>query len=218
MSSKEQKKLIDTENEAESVGGPSIFNTMCLNYMSYMGYGDVCKQFSEEISSSGETIPILERRTKIRSLIEQGEIDSVITEINDIDIEIIDKNYYVYYILMQHKAYEKASLIDFDSDSKYNQILDVLDYVKNELGQLVKDHEDLSPHLEDFLEYLVFNSSNIKIIEKRSQLADTLNRLILKKCGIEQNELEQIVKGILSEEQSLSKTNKFTDFKDIILD
>lgn len=222
MSSKDQKKIIDTENECESVGGPSIYNTMCLNYMSYMGYGDVCDHFSKETNSPIEPVPILERRSKIRKMIEEGQIDEVFSELNDINIELIDKDYYMYYILMQHKAYEKAYLIhanaDIDLDTRQNLILEVLEYFKNELSQVVEEHPDLLPQLEDFLEYLIFNISNIKIEDKRSELADTINRIILNKCNMGENQLEKIIDGILLEENNLSKTNKFKEFKDIILD
>ncbi|EOB12771.1 hypothetical protein NBO_367g0002 [Nosema bombycis CQ1] len=212
-----QNNIKDIENESDSVGSNSVYNEMVLNFISNLGYKDISSLFSEENQIKNESSPMLERRFKIREIIEKGDINNVITELNDINVELIDENYYLYYLLIQHKAYEKAnklhSIKNLDDKSKSKMILKVIDYLKEEVNMIIEKYDELHGLLEDFLEYLIFNSSNIKIENKRKELGDIINKMILEKYSLGESELERVVKGIVSEESTLSKTNKFIEFK-----
>ncbi|KAK6089467.1 hypothetical protein P3W45_001604 [Vairimorpha bombi] len=197
--------------EINSIGSPSVYNTMVLKYFIHMGYYTLYTQFCSDLGIFCKVDPLFMRRSKIRDFIESGKIDQGISELNDMDIGLIKDNKDIYTAVIIHKGYEMASL----TKNNEEEIIKVIEYVRSNLNEVAAEYEE---DIETFLEYLIFNCEEMGIDEKRIDTADRINRLILEAYNVEENDLEKIIEGIVLEENELSKTNKFTEFKKMILD
>ncbi|WUR05117.1 glucose-induced degradation protein 8 like protein [Vairimorpha necatrix] len=191
--------------EVESLGNLSKYNSLIFDYFMHMGYGNLCINYAKDLDMDFTFPPLFLLRSKIRDLIESGNIEKAIEELNELDISIY-RNKEVYVNITCHKAYE----LKFIKDE-----VEVIQFLREALGELALEYEK---EVEDFLEYLIFNSTNVDIQEKRVELADNVNYFILENISAKENELEKIIKGIVLEENVLSKKNKFTDFKERILE
>lgn len=191
--------------EIDSLDSLSKYNKLILDYFIYMGYGDLCYDFSKDLNLEFKKHPLFMRRAKIRTLIEDGEIEKAIEELDNLDINIYRiKEVFVNFTI--HKVYELKHI---------KEEVDLIIYLRETLGELALDYEE---KVAEILEYIIFNSKNIEIQDKRIELADCINFFILERFNLLDNELEKVIKGILSEENILSQKNKFVEFKERILE
>ncbi|KAG5859544.1 hypothetical protein KMI_06g10690 [Encephalitozoon hellem] len=194
-------------------------NKLVLDYLVYEGLGNVAAEFANDVGMPFVMSSFLSHRTRIRSAIEEGNIDVAISRINDLNSEIIDGSIELYYFLMEQKACEQAQAIRNDGASMEEQKLfilleEVLEFVRSELSLIVEENPSLGPHFEDFLEFVVFNSRKEAVVERRRRLAEYVNRCILEKYEVTENELKKVLGGIVSGEKLLTEKYKFPTFNE----
>jgi glucose-induced degradation protein 8 len=197
---------------------PHGLNKLVLEYLVHEGLGNIAAEFARNTGISHQKSSFLAQRTAIRNAIEKGDVDLAITRINDLNAEIIDSNVELYYFLMQHKACEQVYAVylqkEGQDDSRLYSILEeVLEFIRSEISGLVEENPHLTPHLEDLLEYIIFNSREVPIVERRRRLAEQINEAILEKYDVVENELKSILNGIIVGEKSLAAKYKFQTFK-----
>lgn len=209
-----------TEEWISKIGTePSDLNKLVLDYLAHEGLGNIAVEFAKNISIPFRASSFLEHRTYIRDAIENGNIDLAISRINDLNSEIIDSNIELYYFLMEHKACEQAQAIREENEnmgeSKTFLLLEeVLEFVRSELSTLVEENPVLTAHLEDLLEFIVFNSKKEAVVERRRRLAEYINECILEKYDVVENELKKILNGIVAGEKLLTVKYKFPTFNE----
>lgn len=197
---------------------PSDLNKLVLDYLAYEGLGNIAVEFARNTSIPFIMCSFLEHRTQIRDAIESGNIDLAITRMNDLNSEIVDSNIEIYYFLMEHKACEQAQAIREENenvDSKTFLLLEeVLEFVRSELSALVEENPALTTHLEDLLEFIVFNSRKEAVVERRRRLAEYINECILERYDVAENELKKVLNGIVGGEKLLTTKYKFPTFNE----
>jgi glucose-induced degradation protein 8 len=221
QSSNNKPKPYEVKREewlASVMADPQGLNRLVLDYLVHEGLGNIAAEFARNTNTAYQKSPFLMQRTAIRSAIEKGDVDLAIMRINDLNAEIIDSNVELYYFLMQHKACEQAYAIYLQRDSQedtklYNMLEEILEFIRSEVSALVEENPHLTPHLEDLLEYVIFNSKEVSITERRRQLAEQINEAILDKYDVVENELKSILSGIIAGEKSLAAKYKFQTFK-----
>nr|AGE95580.1 hypothetical protein ECU02_1010 [Encephalitozoon cuniculi] len=201
-----------------SVKVPDL-NGLVLDYLMHEGLGDVAAEFAKDVEIPFATSSFLDHRSRIRGAIEEGNIDMAISKINDLNSEIIDSNIELYYFLMEQKACEQAQATRGDSENMDGQkvfvlLEEVLEFVRSELSSIVEENPSLGQHFEDLLEFVVFNSKKEAVVERRRRLAEYVNRCILEKYEVTENELKKILNGIVSGEKSLTEKYKFPTFNE----
>ncbi|AFN82567.1 hypothetical protein EROM_020920 [Encephalitozoon romaleae SJ-2008] len=194
-------------------------NRLVLDYLVHEGLGDVATEFAKDVGIPFTVSSFLNHRTRIRNAIEEGNIDMAISRINDLNSEIIDSNIELYYFIMEQKACEQAQAIRNDSESIGEQkvfvlLEEVLEFVRSELSSIVEENPSLGLHFEDFLEFVVFNSRKEAVVERRRRLAGYVNRCILEKYEVTENELKRVLSGIVEGEKLLTEKYKFPTFNE----
>jgi hypothetical protein len=213
------RSITDTEWQAtwKDISLPHM-NVLVMDYLYHEGYAEIAECFAKEVNLQANTTPLLQDRSSIRKCIEIGDIDGAISKINDLNTEILDNNIELYYFLLQHKAmelvsstYEKKEGVENESALDDAILDDALKFIQDKLTGIVEAYPALLTHLEDLLEYLVFNNGEC-IYARRRRLASFVNKAILSNYGDSTNELREIVQGIVCGEKKLSKRFKFPSF------
>ncbi|KAH9411945.1 hypothetical protein HK407_02g03910 [Ordospora pajunii] len=192
-------------------------NELVLEYLDCEGMGDVAVEFANDVGISFAKSSSLSQRTEIRNEIESGDIDTAISRINDINPEIIDRNTNMYYFLMEHKACElsvqikNACVADATNDA-VPLLEEVIEFIRSELYDLAIGDLCLMAHLEDLLEFVIFDSEESGISKRRKKLAAYVNRQILEIHGAEESKLRSMLAVMVSAEKSLTETHKFPTF------
>lgn len=194
-------------------------NKLVLDYLNYEGLGDIALKFAENVSLNFNKSKFLDQRTEIRKTIEMGDIDKAITLINDLDSEIIDCNVDLYYFLLQQKALEKSHI--FRSKNLmpthldyYTNLEEILEFVRLEITGIVDENSHLLVHLENLLEFIIFNSKDESIFVKRRQVAEYVNKTILDKYDVIENELIVLINEMLITEKNLISKSKCNTFNE----
>ncbi|ADM11094.1 uncharacterized protein Eint_020960 [Encephalitozoon intestinalis ATCC 50506] len=194
-------------------------NSLVLDYLVHEGLGDIAAEFARDVGLPFTASSFLSHRTRIRDAIEEGDIKKAISRINDLNTEIIDGNIELYYFLMEQKACEQAQAIRSEGESTEEQkvfilLEEVLEFIRSELSPIVEENPALGPHFEDLLEFVVFNSRKEAVVERRRRLAEYINRNILEKYEVTENELKKVLDGIVKGERLLTEKYKFPTFNE----
>ncbi|TBU16912.1 hypothetical protein CWI40_020980 [Ordospora colligata] len=192
-------------------------NELVLEYLDNEGMEDVAVEFANDLGISFTKSLYLSQRTEIRNKIESGDIDAAISRINDINPEIIDRNTKMYYFLMEHKACElsmqiKSKCLENGINDTAPLLEEVIEFIRSELYDMALGDPLLMTHLEDLLEFVIFNDQESAIVSKRRNLATYVNQQILESHGSEENKLIKMLSVIVSAEKSLKETHKFPTF------
>ncbi|KAM0687478.1 Glucose-induced degradation complex subunit [Conglomerata obtusa] len=191
---------------------PVDTDSLALNYLIYEGYATEASAFAKEKNLKYEPDPKIAERAKIKQTIERGDIDLAISLINDFNIELLDKNTIVYYYLIEQKAAEM--MFEAHLDGYEDKLEDILFYVKEELLGFVKDNPVLTSSFEKLLEYMVFDNEDI--MDRRKKVSIFVNQVIMQNDGVVNNELKEIVNGIIAGEKKLSEKYQFPILEDYL--
>lgn len=197
----------------------SDLNKLVLDYLVHEGLGHIAAEFARDVGMPFNTSSFLDHRTGIRRAIEEGNIDVAMSRINDLNSEIVDSSIELYYFLMQQKACEQAQAIReengaMDEQKVFILLEEVLEFVRSELSSLVEENPSLESHFEDLLEFVVFNSKKEAVVERRRGLAEYVNKCILEKYEVAENDLKRVLHGIVSGERLLTEKHKFPTFNE----
>lgn len=187
-------------------------DNLILDYFLHKGYLKLVEEYAKDLNVIVEVEPLIVRRAQIRQFIEIGNIKSCIDKINELDSNLMKSNLDLKFNLILHEGYERAYSMHKNKTDD-DKIIEIIVYLRENINNIPSQHFN---ELEILLEYLIFNSDNFVIENKREDLADKINTLILENYDIKENKLESVIKRIVTEEIALSQKNKFTEFKNMI--
>lgn len=177
-------------------------NTLILNYFIYEGLYDLAHTFSLEKDLPFPPNKFLIIRHNLRTLFLDGRIDDAINTLNEIDSNILDSDTFIYYFLNEHKAFE---MIEREDD-----IETVIEFIENEIVPIVEREKMLLCYLEDLMENFVFR--NIKIDEKRQEIANYVNKKLMQERD-EECMLKTWVREVVEGEKNLDEKYVFPKFE-----
>lgn len=165
---------------------------LILDHLVFEGQLDTAKAFASQKCLPLEIDVFHTNRHKIRLLIEEGNIDSAISTLNDLHANFLDLNVFVYYQLLAQKVNE---MIYRKEDQEA-----IIKYMQDEIAPLIEDNNDLQKCLEDLMEYLVFGEGDIQA--KRNDVASYVNRVIMETNKME-DPLKKMVSDVVNGEKNL---------------
>ncbi|CAK9297045.1 unnamed protein product [Gordionus sp. m RMFG-2023] len=124
-------------------------NKLVMDYFIKEGFKDVAEKFEIESETQANiNLNKLDERVKIRKSIENGDIDSSITLINDKYPELLDDNRYLFFQLQQQQLIELI---------RQKRIEDALIFAQNNLAEYGEDNSEVLDQLEKTLALLAFD-------------------------------------------------------------
>ena len=152
-------------------------NKLVLNYLIIEGHKEAVEKFINETNTKVDfDYILLEKRQKIRNLIINGKIDSAVNEINDINIEILEKNPSLHFELQKQKLIEII---------KQNKIDESIYFAQNILFPITSNDPSLLSELEKIMSLLAFDDisnspfKEYQTHEQLKKLSSTVNLQIL---------------------------------------
>ena len=152
-------------------------NKLVLNYLIIEGHKEAVKKFLKETNLKCDYDEnLLEKRMIIRNLIINGKIDEAINEINNINIEILEKNPSIHFELQKQKLIEII---------KQNKIEESISFAQRTLYPITQNNEKLLNELEKIMSLLAFEDINqspfkeLGTVEKLKKLSSIVNLQIL---------------------------------------
>ena len=152
-------------------------NKLVLNYLIIEGYKDAVVKFIKETNLQCDYDEnLLDKRMKIRNLIINGKIDEAIDEINNINIEILEKNPAMHFELQKQKLIEII---------KQNKVEESIEFAQKTLYPITQSDQTLLSELEKIMSLLVFEDisqspfKELGTIEQLKKLSSTINLRIL---------------------------------------
>ena len=152
-------------------------NKLVLNYLIIEGHKEAVEKFLKETNLKCDYDEnLLEKRMIIRNLIINGKIDEAINEINNINIEILEKNPSIHFELQKQKLIEII---------KQNKIEESILFAQRTLYPITQNNEKLLNELEKIMSLLAFEDINqspfkeLGTVEQLKKLSSIVNLQIL---------------------------------------
>ncbi|KAL1116666.1 hypothetical protein AAG570_005138 [Ranatra chinensis] len=194
----------------------SDMDKLIMDYLVTEGFKDAAQKFQEE---SGLTPRIdlneMDNRIKIRSAIQNGNIQEATLLVNQLHPELLDNDRYLYFHLQQ------LHLIELIRDGKVEE---ALHFAQTQLSESGESDPSILNELERTLALLAFDDPSVSPfadllnMRHRQKVASELNTAILK-CEHQESvmpKLYSLVKLILWAEEELAKAKvKFPRMVDL---
>ncbi|KAI0660352.1 lish motif-containing protein [Cubamyces menziesii] len=140
-----ERRLHDVQVSKEDL------NRLVMDYLVIEGYKSAAEEFSKE---AGMESPVdfdsIENRMNIREALQRGDVGEAITQVNDLNPEILDTNPSLYFRLQQQK------LIEFIRQGK---VAEALRFAQEELAPRGEESPEFLTELERTMALLAFESS-----------------------------------------------------------
>eukprot|EP00761_Pharyngomonas_kirbyi_P013673 gb/GECH01013702.1/.p1 GENE.gb/GECH01013702.1/~~gb/GECH01013702.1/.p1 ORF type:complete len:226 (+),score=85.87 gb/GECH01013702.1/:1-678(+) len=183
-------------------------NKLVMNYLVIEGYKDAAEMFQEEASADpGIDLDSISDRMYVRTAVQNGDINSAIERVNDINPEILDRNARLYFHLQQQQ------LIELIRSGDINQ---AISFAREELAPRGEENPEFLEELEQTMALLAFedmSSSPVKDLldhSHRQKTASELNAAILASQCQEQNpKLPTLLKMLIWSQNKLDEKVKY---------
>ncbi|KAF8078716.1 CTLH/CRA C-terminal to lish motif domain-containing protein [Lyophyllum atratum] len=122
-----------------------------MDYLVIEGYKSAAEEFSQEADLAPPVdFESIESRMNIREALQRGDIEEAITQVNDLNPEILDTNPALYFHLQQQKLIEYI---------RQGRIADALQFAQSELAPRGEESPEFLSELERTMALLAFESS-----------------------------------------------------------
>ncbi|KAK7956667.1 uncharacterized protein PG986_005889 [Apiospora aurea] len=175
----------DFTRQVEEVQVPKDdINALILDYLTMAGYSNAAKKFSKEarLKPQQDHASIVARQ-QIQRSIHQGNVQTAIEALNDLDPEILDTDESLHFALLRLQLVE---LIRTCHAAPGGDIQPALDFATEQLGPRAPTNEKFMRDLEETMSLLVFKHDtldpSIAVLLKpdlRRDVADKVNKAIL---------------------------------------
>lgn len=183
-------------------------NLLVLDYFIYEGLINLAQTFATEKNLEYLPDHFLLKRSELRSLFLEGEIDAAMQKLNEMDSNFVDTNLFLYYFLMEHKALE---MMHSAYENNFEEEIDnILEYLQKEIQCIVEENNELLPYLEDLIGHFIFN--NINIGEKRKEIANYVNMKLMEERS-ESCRLKDLVREVVNGESTIGERYVFPTFE-----
>ncbi|KAL8577722.1 Glucose-induced degradation protein 8-B [Nucella lapillus] len=176
-------------------------NKLIMNYLVTEGFKEAAEKFRQE---AGVTPPIeldaLDDRIRLRSLVQNGQIQEAIDVVIALYPELLDKHRYLYFRLQQQKLIELI---------RNKDLSEALNYAQTHLAERVEENPDVLTELEKTLALLAFENpenspfGELLHISQRHKVASELNAAVLEVDATP--ELASLLKLLLWGQDELDK-------------
>ncbi|KAK6224156.1 hypothetical protein LQW54_000304 [Pestalotiopsis sp. IQ-011] len=173
--------------QVEGVKAPkSDINALILDYLTLAGYPNAAKKFSAEANLPPQQDDLtIERRQRIQSAIHRGDIAEAISDLNEMDPEILDADNALHFALLRLQLVE---LIRQCNASPGRDINPALEFATTQLGPRAPTNPQFLEDLEKTMALVVFSHDSLDPSlaallqpELRRQVADMVNKAILER-------------------------------------
>lgn len=152
-------------------------NKLVLNYLIIEGYKDAVQKFIKETGIKYDyDADLLNKRMQIRMLIVSGKIDDAINEINNINVEILEKNPSIHFELQKQKLIEII---------KANNIEEAISFAQKTLYPITQNNDQLLSELEKIMSLLAYEDisqspfKELGTVDQLKKLSSGINLEIL---------------------------------------
>ncbi|KAH3890242.1 hypothetical protein DPMN_014315 [Dreissena polymorpha] len=181
--------------------GRAEMNKLIMNYLVTEGFKESAEKFRLE-SGIQPSIDLneLDDRIKIREEIQNGNIESAITMVNNLHPELLDNDRYLYFHLQQQH------LIELIRDGRVEA---ALDYAQTHLAERGEENPSILSELERTLALLAFEEpekspfGDLLLLCQRQKVASELNAAILETDATPK--LANLLKLLLWSQEELDK-------------
>lgn len=190
----------------------SQMNQLIMNYLVTEGFKEAAEKFRVEARIEPPMeLDLLDDRIRLRSLVQNGQIQEAINLVNNLYPELLDKYRYLYFRLQQQKLIELIREKDVEG---------ALSYAQQHLVERVEENPDVLTELEKTLALLAFENpenspfGELLHISQRQKVASELNAAVL---DVEATpELAGLLKMLLWSQDELDKRKvKYPHMTDI---
>lgn len=161
----------------------SDINSIILDYLTMEGYPQAAAKFSREanlpLQHDHNSITV---RRRIQTYIHRGEIEKAISDLNDLDPEILDKNDPLHFALL------RLQLIELIRASNGSDVAPALVFASQQLGPRAPTNPQFLKDLEVTMALLFFPAADRPPAQKalmdpdlRREVAEQVNKAILRK-------------------------------------
>ncbi|KAK7098327.1 glucose-induced degradation protein 8-B homolog [Littorina saxatilis] len=176
-------------------------NKLIMNYLVTEGFKEAAEKFRQEagVTPSVE-LDALDDRIRLRTLVQNGQIQEAINLVTNLYPELLDKYRYLYFRLQQQKLIELIRDKDIEG---------ALNYAQTHLSERVEENPDVLTELEKTLALLAFENpenspfGELLHISQRQKVASELNAAILEADATP--ELASLLKLLLWGQDELDK-------------
>ncbi|KAL9936419.1 hypothetical protein V8E36_004487 [Tilletia maclaganii] len=127
-------------------------NRLVMDYLVIEGYKDAAERFAAESGLSPQVdLESIENRMLIRNAIQRGDIENAIGKVNELDPEILDNNYLLFFHLQQQRLIELI---------RVGRVDEALLFAAEEIAPRAEEHLELLPEMERTMALLAFDLPN----------------------------------------------------------
>ncbi|KAK3391103.1 CTLH/CRA C-terminal to lish motif domain-containing protein [Podospora didyma] len=156
----------------------SDINALILDYLTMEGYPKAAAKFSKEANlTPQQEDPSIRARQKIQQAIHTGNIDTAVSELNELDPEILDKDPQLHFSLL------RLQLVELIRNSSGGDIQPALDFATNKLAPRAATNSEFLRDLEKTMALLIFPHDNLQ-----PELAQLLHSDLRRNTAIKVNE------------------------------
>lgn len=173
--------------QVEDVKAPkSDINALILDYLTLAGYPNAAKKFSTEANlPPQQSHDSIQARQQIQTAIHRGDIAQAISDLNDLDPEILDSDSALHFALLRLQLVE---LIRQCNATPGRDINPALEFATTQLGPRAPTNPQFLEDLEKTMALVVFSHDSLDPSlaallqpDLRRQVADMVNKAILER-------------------------------------